>query len=77
MIKGSIDESLHVTHVIQELSKGAARVRKHRETHDLRTLTVDIPRDVYKAFHDYLKFKDTTKNLVITKLIRDQLLRKR
>ena len=55
----------------------AAKVRAHREKHGVTTLTFDIPEDVLVAFNDYLKFKDTTKNAVLVKLIKSQLLRKR
>lgn len=55
----------------------AARVQAHREKHDLVALTVDLPRAVVDEFNEYLKFKDVTKNAVIEKLLRSQLLRKR
>lgn len=41
------------------------------------TLTVELPMDVLDGLNEYLKFKGITKNVVIEKLIRQQLLRKR
>lgn len=55
----------------------AARVAAHRARHDLVTLSVDVPRDVYDGINEYMQFKDLTKSAVITKLVRSQLLRKR
>lgn len=55
----------------------AARVQAHRDKHDLATLTVEIPRSLLDDFNAYLKFKDVSKNAVIEKLLRSQLLRKR
>lgn len=55
----------------------AARVQAHREKHDLVSVTVELPRALVDDFNAYLKFKDVTKNAVIEKLLRSQLLRKR
>ncbi|WP_114969940.1 hypothetical protein [Rhodoferax ferrireducens] len=55
----------------------AARVAAYRQRHALVTLSVDIPQELSEAFEGYLKFKNLTKAAVISKLLRDQLLRKR
>jgi hypothetical protein len=55
----------------------AAKQAAYRESNDLVTLTVDIPRELAEGFEEYLKFKDMKKNQVIAKLLRSQLLRKR
>ena len=55
----------------------ADRVKAHRERHDLQTLTVELPRELVEGFNEYLRFKDLTKNEVIAKLLKTQLLRKR
>lgn len=55
----------------------AARVAAYRLRHSLVTLSVDISKDLSDAFEGYLKFKNLTKAEVISKLLRDQLLRKR
>jgi hypothetical protein len=55
----------------------AARVRAHREKHDLVAVTIDLPRDLVSGLEEYLKFKNTTKNAVFAKLLQSQLLRKR
>lgn len=55
----------------------AARQAAHRARNGTNTLTVQIPAEVMEAFNEYLKFKNLTKNEVITKLLTGQLLRKR
>ena len=62
---------------VRVYENSAARVAAYRVRHALVTLSVDIPRDISEAFEAYLKFKNLTKAAVITKLLRDQLLRKR
>ena len=61
----------------QKYASAAERVAAFRARHDLVTLSVDVPRDVRDGLEAYMKFKNLTKSFVITKLIRDQLLRKR
>jgi len=55
----------------------ADRVRAHRLRTGTRALTVELPGELLDEFEAFLKFKDVTKNAVIAKLIRTQLLRKR
>jgi hypothetical protein len=55
----------------------AERVAAYRARHDLVPVTFDLLGDVVKGLNDYLRFKDQTKNAVMEKLIRSQLLRKR
>lgn len=62
---------------VRVYENSAARVAAFRKRHALVTLSVDISKDVSDAFEGYLKFKNLTKAAVITKLLRDQLLRKR
>jgi hypothetical protein len=58
-------------------ANAAERQAAYRARNKLVTLTVEIPQEVMEAFQEYLRFKDKTKNEVITKLLTDQLLRKR
>lgn len=55
----------------------AERQRLYRQRHALVPVTVELPADLVEQLAEYLKFKDTTKNAVIEKLLRSQLLRKR
>lgn len=55
----------------------AAKQAAYRERNGLVPFHVDLPADVVQGLEEYLKFKGLTKNEVIAKLIRTQLLRKR
>lgn len=55
----------------------AARVAAFRTRKGLVTLSVDIPKELVDGLESYMRFKDTTKAAVISKLINSQLLRKR
>ena len=55
----------------------AARVRAYRESKDLVSLTVDLPRELVEGLEKYMQFKNLTKTAVLSKLIKSQLLRKR
>ena len=55
----------------------AERIAAHLAKHNTRTLTVEIPAEVLDGLNEYLRFKNLTKNAVITKLLMQQLLRKR
>lgn len=55
----------------------AERQAAYRARNALVPVTVDLPRDLVEGLNEYLKFKDTTRNEVFAKLIRNQLLRKR
>ncbi len=55
----------------------AARVAAHRERHNTKTLSVQIPAELMDGLNEYMKFKNLTKDAVITKLLQGQLLRKR
>lgn len=55
----------------------AARIKAHRQKHKLVSFTVELPEEINKALEAYLKYRDTSKSAVITKLIKTQLLRKR
>ena len=54
----------------------AERTRKHRETHNLRTLAVDIPSELFDALQEFMRFKDKTQSQVVSDLLTKQLLRK-
>jgi hypothetical protein len=58
-------------------ANAAERQAAYRARNELVTLSVEIPREVMEALNEYLQFKDKTKNEVITKLLTNQLLRKR
>lgn len=58
-------------------ANAAERVAACRARKNTRTLSVQVPADLYKALEDYMQFKDLTKNEVIEKLLKTQLLRKR
>lgn len=58
-------------------ASAAEKQAAHRARHELVAMTVELPADVVAAFNEYLKFKNLTKNEVITKLLKTQLLRKR
>lgn len=55
----------------------AARVAAHRARNNTRSLTVQIPAELMEGLNEYMKFKNLTKDQVITKLLAGQLLRKR
>ena len=55
----------------------AARVRAYRESKDLVSVTIDLPRADVEGLEEYMRFKNMTKTAVVSKLIRTQLLRKR
>lgn len=55
----------------------AERKAVNRMRRGTRTLTVELPPEVLDGLNEYMKFKGMTKNEVIEKLIRSQLLRKR
>lgn len=55
----------------------AARVAAHREKHGLKSFTVELPAEVYKGLEKYLEHRGEAKSTVITRLIKNQLLRKR
>lgn len=61
----------------QLYANAAERQAAYRARHKTRTLTVEIPEEIFEGLNAYLKFKNLTKNEVITKLIEHQLLRKR
>jgi hypothetical protein len=48
-----------------------------RAKKDLVRIAVDLPSDCVTGLNEYMKFKGVTKTEVFTKLIRQQLLRKR
>jgi hypothetical protein len=58
-------------------ASAAERQAAYRERNKLVTLTVEIPQEVFDAMQEYMKFKDKTKNEVVTGLLKNQLLRKR
>lgn len=55
----------------------AEKVAAHRAKHNTKTITIELPADLVEALNDYMQFKNTTKNEVFAKLIKNQLLRKR
>ncbi len=55
----------------------AARVAAHRARNNTKSLTVQIPAELMEGLNEYMKFKNLTKDQVITKLLAGQLLRKR
>lgn len=62
------------------VEKAAERQRVRRAKlaeHGVSTLTVELPVEVLDGLREYMKFKNMTKNVIIEKLIRQQLLRKR
>ena len=61
----------------QLYANAAERQAAYRARHKTRTLTVEIPEEVFEGLDVYLKFKNLTKNEVITRLLKQQLLRKR
>lgn len=61
----------------RKYANDAEKMAAYRERNDLVPLRIDIPRELHQEFTEWLKFKDRTQAEVITKLIRQQLLRKR
>lgn len=57
--------------------KARARAARYRERHGVQALTVNIPADVLAAFNEAAAKRGMSKNALIEKLIRTQLLRKR
>lgn len=55
----------------------AERKRKQRQASGLVPVTIELPSDLVDQLNEFLRFKDTTKNALFSKLIRTQLLRKR
>lgn len=55
----------------------AERQAAYRARNGLVSVTVELPAELVDALNDYLRLKDTTRNAVIEKLLRSQLLRKR
>jgi metal-responsive CopG/Arc/MetJ family transcriptional regulator len=55
----------------------AARIKAHREKHNLKSFTIELPAEVYEGLEKYLEHRGEAKSTVITRLIKNQLLRKR
>lgn len=55
----------------------AERQAAYRARNNLVPVTVELPADLVDGLNEYLKFKDVTRNQVIARLLRSQLLRKR
>lgn len=55
----------------------AARKAKSRSSLGLVVLSVEIPVQLLSDFNEFLKFKNKTKNEVISSLLKNQLLRRR
>jgi hypothetical protein len=59
---------------------GADRQKAYRERKEaagVGFLTVSLPLDLLAALDEFIRFKDSNKDAVLEKLIRNQLLRKR
>lgn len=55
----------------------AEKQAAYRARHNTKTLNVQIPIELMEQLDEYMKFKCLTKAEVITKLLTQQLLRKR
>lgn len=62
---------------LTQREKTAARVRKMRETKNLKALTLNLPAELVDQFHARRKAQDKTANEAIAHLLRTQYLRKR
>lgn len=58
-------------------ANAAERQAAYRARNKLVTLSVEVPQEVAEALEAFMKFKDKTRNEVITGLLTNQLLRKR
>jgi hypothetical protein len=55
----------------------AERQAAYRARNELSSLTVELPAETLQALREFMKFKDYTMKEAVTKLITQQLLRKR
>lgn len=55
----------------------AARVRKYREAHGVRSVTISLPKVLADELDAWLAARGKTKSEVLAKLIKTQLLRPR
>ena len=55
----------------------AARIKAHRERKNLKSLTLELPAEIYEGLEHYLEHRGESKSTVIARLIKNQLLRKR
>ncbi|WP_150118998.1 hypothetical protein [Massilia sp. NR 4-1] len=63
-----------------EAKSNAERQRKRRQrlsTAGLVPLTVEIPKELFDGLTNFVRFKDISKDQVIERLLRQQLLRQR